>query len=136
VRKSGGTAPRRRRSFASAWPLVYLPTDVYSEFCFNARYPARHGRDLEDPWVIRQLLVYQRFNPLRCTSKWILVQCPDMLKSRLVELAADSLRMPECERLHPTTMHMVVLNYLLKDWRDYINYLEGIVEELVCPVDP
>jgi hypothetical protein len=100
------------------------------EFCFHVRYPERHGRDLEDPWVMRQLLVHQRYDFQSQTSTWIFLQCPAALQHHLIHVASQAQQAAAAGN-DPMMTHMIILNYAFKNWRAYINYLEAVVEDLV-----
>jgi hypothetical protein len=100
------------------------PNTLTAEFGFNARYPERHNRaELEDPWAVRQLFLYQKCHgPTASASTWIFVQCPPVLRERIVTCAA---------RAGETGVCVTVLSYVLRNWREYINHLEGVVDGLV-----
>ena len=96
------------------------------EFCFSIRYPELHGRDTEEPWVIRQLLVYQRHEIKSSSSTWIILQCPLHLRHIL---ASTDVRATLNE--DPLMLQMIILNYALKNWRNYVDHLETVIESLV-----
>ena len=100
------------------------------EFCFSVRYPEKHGRDLENPWVMRRILVYQQHNLDAQNSTWIFLQCPSNLRKRLV----STLSVPERTKfsfIEHTKLHMVIFGEIFKGWRAYVNHLETVVEDLV-----
>ena len=105
-------------------------SNLQAEFCFSVRYPDKHGRDLEDPWVMRRILVYQQHNLDSQTSTWILLQCPAILRKRLL----NTLSVPgreDCSCVEQIKLHMTVLSAVFKGWRAYINHLETVIEDLV-----
>jgi hypothetical protein len=100
----------------------HVETDTLtSEFGFIARYPALHGRELDDPWVIRQLFVYQKCHATPDNSTWIFIQCPPVLRERILL----------CARAGEAGVYILVLSYITKNWREYINHLEAVVDKLV-----
>ncbi len=99
-----------------------------TEFCFSIKYPELHGRDAEEPWVMRQLLVHQRCDFQSKSSTWIFLQCPLHLQRTLADAGS---RVALSEDPKPLELHMIILNYTLKNWRDYINHLETVIEDLV-----
>ena len=98
------------------------------EFCFSVKYPELHGRDAEEPWSMRQLLVYQRRDIQPERSTWITLQCPLRLQDILKDAASAVSR---SEGRSSLTLQMMILNYTLKNWRGYINHLETVIEDLV-----
>lgn len=77
---------------------------------------------------MRQLLVYQRRDIQPERSTWITLQCPLRLQNILKDAASAVSR---SEGRSSLTLQMMILNYTLKNWRDYINHLETVIEELV-----
>lgn len=100
------------------------------EFCFSVRYPEKHGRDLEIPWVMRRILVYQQYNLQSQNSTWILLQCPSILRKRLGSKLSAPVQ-TSFSFIEHTKLHMVVLSEVFKGWRAYINHLETVIEGLV-----
>lgn len=104
------------------------------EFCFSVRYPEKHGRDLEIPWVMRRILVYQQYNLQSQNSTWILLQCPSILRKRLGSKLSAPVQ-TSFSFIEHTKLHMVVLSEVFKGWRAYINHLETVIEgldEIAC----
>jgi len=92
-----------------------------AEFGFNIRYPAKHGREANDPWVIRQLLVYRKHYLASGASSWIFVQCPPDLRESILTSAAFS----------GDAVYSAALSFAVSNWREYINHLEEAVKKKV-----
>lgn len=101
-------------------------TLVISELCYLLRYPARHGRKSGYPFSLRQTAVYQRFDDVRKTSKWIFVQAPDDFSNEL----RNSLSSGNQER-SPRDIHRCAFALAEQEWRDYICYLDAELRVLV-----
>lgn len=100
------------------------------EFCFSVRYPEKHGRDLENPWVMRRILVYHQYNLDSRNSTWILLQCPPNLRKRLASTLSVT-GQTQFSIIEHTKLHMVILSEVFKGWRAYVNHLETVIDELV-----
>ncbi|KAF6236137.1 hypothetical protein HO173_005766 [Letharia columbiana] len=103
------------------------------ELCYLLRYPARHGRKSGYPFSLRQTAVYQRFDDVRKTSKWIFVQAPDDFSNEL----RNSLSSGNQER-SPRDIHRCAFALAEQEWRDYICYLDAelrVLEEKALFVD-
>ena len=99
-----------------------------AELCYLLRYPARHGRKSGCPFSIRQMAIYQRFDHVKKTSRWIFVQVPDdfadELRSRL-SLLGEQGKIPACD------VHRQIFLIAEQEWRDYICYLDAEMAILV-----
>jgi len=110
--------------------LLLVPCPVV-EICYNIRYPAKHGREgSSTPWSFRQVGIYHSLNLQTGKSVWILVQCP-----LSVQLLVDSVQKEDAGLgLHddqPLMLHYIILIEVLSQWRDYDNYLEAKMQEIV-----
>ena len=100
---------------------------VMTELCYLLRYPARHGRKSGCPFSLRQMAIYQRFDHVKKTSRWILVQTPDDFSDEL----RSSLLSGEQERVSASNVHRQIFSVAEQDWRDYICYLDAELGTLV-----
>lgn len=102
--------------------------------CYNIRFVELNGRNSGDPWSLRQIGVYEKFNFQSRSSKWILLQ-PSPAALQALE---DGLRSREHD-LHSFTNLMSLHTRLLftssRQWPDYIDYLRAQLERLVRTCD-
>lgn len=98
-----------------------------AELCYLLRYPTRHGRKSGCPFSIRQMAIYQRFDLVKKTSRWIFVQAPDDFANKLrSKLLAGGL-----EKLSACDIHRWIFMVAEQEWRDYICYLDAELATLV-----
>ena len=100
-----------------------------AELCFLLRYPARHGRKSGCPFSIRQMAIYQRFDLVQKTSRWIFVQAPDDFAEEL----RRELSLGEQEKLSACDIYRRIFLVAEQEWRDYICYLDAELAILVRP---
>ncbi|KAH8587929.1 hypothetical protein B0O99DRAFT_601212 [Bisporella sp. PMI_857] len=93
------------------------------EFTYNLRYPDKHGRDLNDPWSIRNMAVYQQFNSVTTSSSWIILQ-PSKACYRLLRDFSNGSEYSQARISGLPLVNMLYFWSIEKNWRDYINYLE------------
>lgn len=108
-------------------------TAARTEFCFSVRYPAQHGRNLGDPWVMRRILVYQQYHHCSQDSTWIFLQCPPPVHDKFLDAVSqlhEAHGFP-ASPLREVQLHFLILSEVFRGWRDYINHLETVIEELV-----
>lgn len=96
--------------------LVIKPISVIAELCCLLHYPARHGRRSGCPFSLRRMTVYQRFDHVKKTSRWIFVQAPDEFSDEL----RSSFSSGEQEKMHPCNVHQRLFSIAEQEWRDYI----------------
>ena len=100
-----------------------------AELCFLLRYPARHGRKSGCPFSIRQMAIYQRFDLVQKTSRWIFVQAPDDFAEEL----RRELSLGEQEKLSACDIYRRIFLVAEQEWRNYICYLDAELAILVRP---
>ena len=104
-----------------------------TELCYLLRYPARHGRKSGCPFSIRQMAIYQRFDLVKNTSRWIFVQPPDDFAIEL----RSKLSVEGQEKSSACDIHRQIFMVAEQEWRDYICYLDAELATLVrrdCPL--
>ena len=107
--------------------LVKELISTIAELCYLLRYPARHGRKSGCPFSIRQMAIYQHFNHVKKTSRWIFVQAPDDFADGLrSELASRGQ-----EKISAYSIYRRVFLLAEQEWRDYICYLDAELATLV-----
>ena len=98
-----------------------------AELCYLLRYPARHGRKSGCPFSIRQMAIYQRFDHVKKTSRWIFVQTPDHFADEL----RSGLSLGGQGKLAACDIYRQVFLVAEQEWRDYICYLDAELATLV-----
>lgn len=98
-----------------------------TELCYLLRYPARHGRKSACPFSIRQMAIYQRFDLVKKTSRWIFVQAPDDFANKL----RSKLSAGGHEKVSECDIHRWIFMVAEQEWRDYICYLNAELATLV-----
>jgi hypothetical protein len=99
------------------------------ELGYNIKYVAPHGRDYpKDPFSIREVGVYQRYDPKTQRSSWIFLQVPEDLKRRLASVFQHT---KESTPMSQFQIHTMVLLSVSEAWRDYLVYLEEQFSNLV-----
>lgn len=77
---------------------------------------------------MRQMAIYQRFDCVTKTSRWIFVQVPDdvadELRSQLSLLGGE-------DKISACDVHQRVFMVAEQEWRDYICYLDAELAALV-----
>ncbi|PVI08330.1 hypothetical protein DM02DRAFT_722620 [Periconia macrospinosa] len=99
------------------------------EFMYNIRYPAKHGRNIQDPWSIRNTAVYQKYNCEQRSCIWVMLQPSEVdyqLISRWNEHSQDSYYQGKIS----STIRLSLLWNAAHNWRPYMNYLESELSTL------
>ncbi|KAI9779425.1 MAG: hypothetical protein M1839_007390 [Geoglossum umbratile] len=92
------------------------------EFCFLIRRFEKHGRpELKDPWSLRKMAVYQRYNFATRKSVWILIRPFEGCKSRLWRDYSTCFQDPERVEPHPMTLHILFIIFATLNWRQYLD---------------
>lgn len=99
------------------------------EFAYNIRYVEKHGRDLKNPWLVRHMAVYHRFNAEKKSSKWILLHPSAIVCQQLEKVVSDVACHGPADRRF---LHLTFLWITEKKWREYVNYLQKEFTALVC----
>lgn len=107
--------------------LLMKPISVIAELCYLLRYPVRHGRKSGCPFSIRQMAIYQRFDHVKKTSRWIFVQAPDDFADEL----RSELLLKGREKIPPSNIYRQIFLVAEQEWRDYICYLDAELATLV-----
>ena len=107
--------------------LLMKPISVIAELCYLLRYPVRHGRKSGCPFSIRQMAIYQRFDHMKKTSRWIFVQAPDDFADEL----RSELLLKGREKIPASNIYRQIFLVAEQEWRDYICYLDAELATLV-----
>lgn len=88
-------------------------------------YATKHGRDLKDPWSLRQLGIYHQTEKDGKTSRWI-----------MIDLASNSAeRLTNVEQQLSTGLAMGYMSSEIATstatWTEYIEFLQAELTEFV-----
>jgi hypothetical protein len=105
---------------------------VVFETCYLLKHVELNGRRGPNPWSVRQMGVYQKFNIAEQRGKCILIQPSLELQRRLQEELDDGDNYGELidEWMN---VHSQCINTLSRNWLAYIKFLEKEVAKIVSP---
>ncbi|KAI1750461.1 hypothetical protein F4782DRAFT_532365 [Xylaria castorea] len=88
------------------------------ELCYILRTYERHGRkSLKDPWSLRQMLVYERFDATEGRSVWVLLQPFARVKSEFLRRCFRS----QTSQMVGPKLHEMSISIALANWRWYLD---------------
>jgi hypothetical protein len=104
--------------------------------CYSLKSVERTGGD-NWPWSIRQTAAYHYFDIETGRALWILVKGNEVIKDR-VQSATSPNRisrqggLKEAWRSFSSTLetHLILCDWSAESWRWYINYLEGVLQDI------
>jgi hypothetical protein len=104
--------------------------------CYSLKSVERSGGD-NWPWSIRQTAAYHSFDVETGRSFWILVKGNEVIKERVQSATSpDQLSrqgsLKEAWRSFASTLetHLILSDWSAENWRWYINYLEGVLQDI------
>jgi hypothetical protein len=101
------------------------------EICYTVRYYERHGRDIHNPWSLRQTGLYQRVVVATQQASWIILQYSDTVKDAVIEKLERLTRDHSMMRQRQVLLHLAVLTSSLRNWDEYFEYQAAELEKLV-----
>ena len=110
------------------------------EFCYNFKYVAQNGRPDRNPWSIRQVGIYEKFNVETGQSVWIVLQPSGRVYDRLKEgISSKDWQASPVEKngravVASVLIHAGILNTLGCEWGRYLEELNLQVQQLVRSV--
>ena len=102
-----------------------------SEVCYNVRYMERNERNRGSSWSLRQTGVYQRYDTIKQSSVWILLQPSDYMRRRLSETLRHDSNFHYDNSIGPLHLHGLFLSASERNWSDYIEHTQREIESLV-----
>ena len=102
-----------------------------SEVCYNVRYMERNERNRGSSWSLRQTGVYQRYDTIKKSSVWILLQPSDYMRRRLSETLKQDCNFHDDNSIGPLHLHGLFLSASERNWSDYIEHTQREIESLV-----
>ncbi|CAZ81470.1 unnamed protein product [Tuber melanosporum] len=138
-----GRQTRERISSSAAFRCLFTeketdPAAHVSEICVRMVHVEKHGRvdpDIpnDDPWSVRQIGYYQRFDYEDSSSVCIHIRPPKDVNSRLVEALVKGRFSKGSDNLSPMSLHLAFVTTAMKNWQAYVEYLESeLVKHREC----
>lgn len=84
---------------------------------YGLRYAELNNRRVQNPWSLRQTVVYHKYKANDESSSWVMIAA-----SKRTETSLDRY-IESCEdiaQLNPFEIHLIVLDTALANWRPYI----------------
>jgi len=89
-------------------------------------------QDFSNPWSIRQALIYQKSNIITNQDTYIFMRLSELLGARFGDiLSKRRARERGVKFLHWSEIHTMAFKSVVVNWREYINWLDGDVSQLV-----
>jgi hypothetical protein len=123
------------RSISVNTPII----DGMTELAYILKYPENKAplSTGGEPWVIRQIGIYQKFNKLTGKSVWVLLCCqPDSPAYKLVKKVLEERLSSVSALRYPVVLHLTLVSCYLYNWRDYMLYYETELLKKVCSWSP
>ncbi|RPB05736.1 hypothetical protein L873DRAFT_1661523 [Choiromyces venosus 120613-1] len=130
-----GRQTRERISSSAAFRYLFKakerdPTAYVSEICIRMVHVEKHGRfdpdtPNDDPWSVRQIGCYQRFDYEDSSSVCIHIRPPKDVKSRLLGALGKGRFSKGSEHLSPMSLHLAFVTTAMQNWQAYVEYLES-----------
>ena len=102
------------------------------EIAYGLRYAELNNRLVQDPWSIRQTVVYHKFKANDNSSSWVLIAASKRTETSLDLYIKSS---EHINQFNPYEINLIVLDTALANWRPYIVSLTERIMQQVCP-DP
>ena len=97
------------------------------EICYIMRSFEKHGRgNLKDPWSLRQMAVYQRYDMSKMISVWIVLQPFQRYRRSLWKEFRNS-----GPSANPLTLHALLISLEASNWRWYLNDIRRTLSAFV-----
>ena len=122
--------------FGIVFPSLFFSSIASSrltnlELAYGLRYAELNNRRAQDPWSIRQTVVYHKYKTNDRSSTWVMIAA-----SRRTETSLDRY-IKSCEdiaQLNPFEIHLILLDTALANWRPYIVDLTERITQQVCSI--
>jgi hypothetical protein len=89
-------------------------------------------KDFSNPWSIRQALIYQKSNLVTNQDTYIFMRLSELLGARFGDILSKRRAQERGVKfLHWSEIHTMAFQSVVVNWREYINWLDGDVSQLV-----
>jgi hypothetical protein len=89
-------------------------------------------KEFSNPWSIRQALIYQKSDITASQDTYIFMRLSELLGERFRDLLSKRKARERGVRfLHWSEIHTMAFRSVVANWREYINWLDGDVSQLV-----
>lgn len=103
-----------------------------SEFCFNLHSYEKNGGKTGNPWSLRQMGIYQKFDLYSQKHVWILLQPFSLAQRTLTRiLKRCALHGSTSRNLHPMSLHARFMDTAALNWSAYLGDLRNDINMLV-----
>ncbi|KAL3461778.1 hypothetical protein BJX64DRAFT_151707 [Aspergillus heterothallicus] len=95
------------------------------ELCYNIQYVERHGRELKDPWSLRQTGVYHQYSGQLGSPRWVVINPSAKLGHDIighVGIATED-SISRSDSVKTWSLHAELLFKLGSNWTEYVEYL-------------
>ena len=101
------------------------------EFCYNIKHIDRNDRPERNPWSIRQVGVYERFDVITGQSVWIILRPSKRVNRRLQEVLALQRTTSDRSTGAIVFLHAAILIAAGREWGEYLEELREQIQRLV-----
>jgi hypothetical protein len=112
-------------------PKPVRDLDNCAELCYNMRFVQRNGRSIGDPWSVRQIGVYHKYDGTMQRSVWILIGASKRPQSIVEDSRRGGLLESEYSLSAALFLHAILLATTEDDWRTYLEDLGAELNLLV-----
>jgi hypothetical protein len=105
-----------------------------TELHYTLRYVEKHGRDLSNPWSVRQVAIYQQVNFGRCFACWIIIHANKLLQDNLSKtMHKETPNFDSHEVLLRSifSRHLIIVASAVQNWNAYLDYLSSEFKKTV-----
>jgi len=90
-----------------------------------------NGRNVGDPWSLRQTAVYHQFHQKDGRSCWIILQIATGMRVRFEQALSDKRYRNRRDGVDPVRLHLGFLSAMASNWARYLECLQAQLAELV-----
>ena len=109
-----------------------LTMDIETAYLLKYVDKKEAPKEFSNPWSIRQALIYQKSNIKTEQDTYIFIRLSELLGERFRDLLSKRRAEERGLRiLHWTEVHVMAFKSVIENWREYINWLDGDVSQLV-----
>ena len=100
-----------------------------SECAYILRYVELNHRQENNPWSVRQSLIYHQHREENNVSTWLFISASQTVRTQVNQFLKTT---SQGGGQDPFAVHLLILNVMLATWRRYLVYIAGEVRQQVC----
>jgi len=104
-----------------------------ADICYNFRYVEQNGRTTGNPWSLRQIGVYEKYDSLKDVSIWILISASETAREALDDIKLTNQPVDSRCLTETNMFHAVLIAAVSREWRKYLEHLQVELDILVSP---